>query len=249
MRLNLLCVLFVAAVVGVPNLAKADATPFDLAIIAKARAFVGPEATLESIKSIHFSGHLTTDDGAKAALDIMFKKPCCQRVVTTGDKQIEVTALDDYDAWQRISDSKDLRHRTLAILGKDQILRLRANTFENLYFFRGVTDPSDIDDLGRTVVDGKNAVKLRFSYGPGIYFDRFFDVDTGQLLRTETAFGDVIVEEGEILVDGVRFAKRIVTTSPKPGGGTYKMTVEFDKVTLNEEMPESLFSVPLPTFD
>ncbi len=247
MRFKLLCVFLVAVVVGVSNVA--HATPADLAIIAKARAFVGPEATLQGIKTIHFTGWLTTDDGTKAALDIMFKKPCCQRVVTTGDKQIEVTALDDYDAWQRVSDSKDLRHRTLAILGKDQILRLRANTFENLDFFRGVTDPADIDDLGKTVMDGHQAVKLRFRYGSGIYFDRFFDVQTGQLLRTETALGDVIVEEGDIIVDGVRFAKRIITTSPKPGGGTYRMVVEFDKITLNEEMPESLFSVPLPTFD
>ncbi|OIR03780.1 hypothetical protein GALL_142000 [mine drainage metagenome] len=249
MRFKLLCVLIAAAVMGVPSLARAEATPFDLAIIAKARAYVGPEATLNSIRTIHFTGHLTTDDGAKAALDIMFKKPCCQRVVTTGDKQIEVTALDDYDAWQRISDAKDLRHKTLAILGKDKILRLRANTFENLYFFRGVTDPEDIDDLGRTTIDGREAVKLRFNYDPGIYFVRYFDVETGKLLRTETAFGDVIVEEGRIVVDGVKFAKRIITTSPKPGGGTYRMTVDFDKVTLNEEMPESLFSVPLPTFD
>src|SRR6185436_6740635 len=102
----------------------------DPAILAKARAFVGSEAALNSLKSVHYTGVLVTSDGAdpskkiSAALDIIFQKPLQQRITMTSDTTIETTALDGYDGWQRLQDPKDNTKRKMSLLNVDQIKRL-----------------------------------------------------------------------------------------------------------------------------
>src|SRR4051812_14684114 len=117
----------------------AAARAADPAILTKARAFVGSEAALNSLKSIHYTGTLVTKDPgdaakpASAALEIIFQKPQQQRITATSDTSIETTALDGYDGWQRVQDPKDKTKWRQTLLGADQIKRLRANTWENLW--------------------------------------------------------------------------------------------------------------------
>lgn len=225
------------------------------AIIAKARAFVGTEAALNAVKSVHFVGTLVTADPAtptqqtRAAVEIFFQAPERQRIQATSDRNIEVTALDGYDAWQKIQDLADPTKWQVKLLGVDQIKRLRANTWESLGFFRGIESHGGrIEEQGAATMDGVACTKLAFIYAPNIIFYRFIDNATGRLVHTETESGSTLREQGEIRVNGVRFPKTIVTTNKNAAGQTQTVTLSFEKITVNEAMPANLFTVPaLPT--
>lgn len=242
--------LSVCALIALPFAAPA-AEP---AIFAKARAAVGSETALNSLKSLHYTGTLVTSDPAdpskqtRASIDIIFQKPLQHRIVVTSDATIETTVLDGYDAWQKIQDVKDTSRGRLALLGADQIKRLRANTWENLAFFRGIEQAGGkIEDQGTQNFDGKNCQKIAFIHGPNIVFIRYFDTATGRLVMTETESGGTIREQGELVVNGIRFPRNLVTTTKNAKGEAQTVTINFDKIVVNESFPATVFAVPLPT--
>jgi hypothetical protein len=223
------------------------------AIIAKARATIGSEAALTGLKSVHFVGALdTTDDSpsgpkpVKFGIEIIFQQPYQQRIVVTSDHNIETTCLDGYDGWQEQRDPKDPSNWRLTLLTKDQIKRLRANTWENLAFFKGIESRGGrLEEQGLVDVDGANCVKVSFIHEPGIVFVRYFNPDTGKLMLTETEAGGKIRESGEILAGGLRFPQKITTVNKLAEGKERVVTITFDKITVNESFPGSLFSIPL----
>jgi outer membrane lipoprotein-sorting protein len=222
------------------------------AIVAKARAFVGTEAALNGVTSIHYSGTLITADPtdpkkqASAAIEIFFQKPDQQRIQAIGPKIVEVTALDGYDAWQRQHEVGDPTKWQQTLLGPDQIKRLRANTWENLSFFRGLeAHGGRVEEKGSASFDGVDCAKIAFIHAPNIIFNRYFDKATGRLVFTETEAGGTIRENGEMRVNGVRFPKTIITTTKNATTGqTQTVTITFDKIVLNEPFPAKLFAPP-----
>jgi len=216
------------------------------ATITKARRYVGPEAVLEQVRSVHFVGTLTTDSNQKVLIEIIFQKPYRQRIVTTSADKTEITALDDYEGWQRIEDLKDRGRWRMKLLTKEQVTRLRANTWENLAFFRGLESRGGrVEALGDVILEGRSAHKLRFIHSTGSVFTRYFDADSGKLVLTETEQGGRIREEGEILVEGLRFPQKIVTTTMGEGGRERSVTILFDRVTVNEDFAATEFAVPV----
>lgn len=223
------------------------------AIVAKARAFLGGDAELEAIRSIRYEGTLTfTETGRKdegggstQRIQILFQKPCQQRIEARTEDRVEVTALDGYEAWHQVADAADPAVSRLTLLSKDQIRRLRANTWQNLAFFLGIErEGGEIRDHGVVDLDGRTAHKLSFVHGKGIVFTRYFEPGSGRLLLTETEQGAQIREDGEIRAGGVRFPRRVVTTVSLPEGGDRVITARFDRVTINERFPPELFRVP-----
>jgi hypothetical protein len=221
------------------------------AIIAKARAYLGSESALDGVKSIHFVGTLVTADPAdpakplRSAVEIMFQKPEQQRIRAVSDKAVEVTALDGYDGWRRVQDSADPTKWQQTLLGAEQIKHLRANTAENLAFFRGLERRGGrIEDQGPAVVDGIACQKIAFVHSPAIVFYRYFDLATGRLVFTETESGATMREQGELPTGGIRFPKTLVQTSKMPNGQVQTVTINFEKVTLNESLAVDLFRVP-----
>jgi outer membrane lipoprotein-sorting protein len=219
-------------------------------IIAKARAYLGPAAALDGITSIHYVGTLVTSDAAdpakeeRAALDLIFQRPDRQRIMATSDKIVEVTALDGYDAWQRISDATNPAKWRQTLLGSDQVKRLRANTFENLAYFSGYeAHGGRIEEQGVVEKDGVRCAKLAMIHPGGIVFYRYIDLASGRLVLTENDDGGETRESGEMIVDGIRFPKR-VTLVLKRRGGDRVVTMTYDKITLNETFPASVFAVP-----
>lgn len=224
------------------------------AILAKARAAVGSETAINNLKSVHYIGTLVATDPAdpskqtRASVDIIFQKPQQHRIVVTSDATIETTALDGYDAWQKILDAKDKSKGRLALLGADQIKRLRANTWENLSFFRGIEQAGGkLEDRGTETLDGTTCQKIAFIHSPNIIFIRYFDTATGRLVMTETESGGTIREQGEVIVEGVRFPRSLVTTTKNAKGEAQTATINFDKIVANEPFPATLFAVPLVT--
>lgn len=221
------------------------------AIIAKARAHLGSEGALDGVKTVHFLGTLATLDPAdpqkevRAKMEIIFQKPDQQRIVATTEKSTEVTALDGYDAWQRLTDGADPTKWRQTLLGGDQIKRLRANTWENLSFYRGLERRGgQIEDQGDANVEGVACRKIAFIHSPTIVFYRFFEAATGRLVHTMTESGGTIREQGEIVVKGIRFPKSIVTETKTAAGKMQTVTIHFEKVMVNETLPSSLFALP-----
>ncbi|HLP07243.1 MAG TPA: hypothetical protein VK178_03695, partial [Opitutaceae bacterium] len=147
--------------------------------ISKARSAVGSESALEAVQSIHFSGTFTTtekvadkadpkitkDENVVLAIDIVFQKPYQQRIIRRSNTVVETTALDGYDAWVRRADATDDKKWQLSLLDAQQVKRLRANTWENLFFYRGIEKRGGKVELGAdATIDGKECVKLTFTH-------------------------------------------------------------------------------------
>lgn len=222
------------------------------AIIAKARAFLGAESTLQAVNSVRYVGTLVTADPAdatkqtRAQVEIAFQKPSQQRITINYEKNVEQTALDGYDGWQRQQAPGDSSKWRQVLLTPEQIKRLRANTLENLSFYRGLERHGvAVEDQGAATIDGLACQKISFSHAPGIVFTRYFDTATGHLVLTETEAGGGIRESGELTAGGIRFPQTIVTTSKTAAGLTQTVTITFEKITVNENFPAGFFSVPV----
>lgn len=244
------------ALVLFSSLAVRAASPEIERVIARARATVGSESVLKGLQSLHYTGTLTTtatdEKGGKRAvnvgIEIIFQRPYRQRIVATSENKIEITALDDYEGWQREQAPSDPTRWRMTLLSGEQIKRLRANTWENLSFFAGIEQRrGSVKDLGKASIDGKPCRKLAFDHGDGIVFTRYFDDATGRLVFTETENGITIRELDELVVDGIRFPRKIISTSKLPDGGEREVSIVFDKIIVNEPLADSLFAVPTMT--
>jgi hypothetical protein len=242
-----------ALLIAVPLLGRADDRAGEW--IAKARARCGDEAALNAVSSIHYSGTLeavekvpakddpakTEDHLLKLGVEIIFQKPYQHRIVLRpeGDKGIEITALDDYDAWTRRTEvGKDDQ---FTLYDANRIKRLRANTWENLAFYHGIEKQGGhVEFLGDSDVDGTPCVTLEFIHSDEITFTRYFEKATGRLVKTVTDNKGEIREEGEMIVNGIRFPKKLINTLPD---GQVR-TITFDSIKVNEVIPEDQFAVP-----
>lgn len=210
-------------------------------IVLKARAFIGPESVLSQVHSIQYRGTLTTDDGRKVAVEVIYQKPAQHRLTAASDVASEITALDDLEGWMRMQDAKGWK---FTLLQSGQVRRLRANTFECLNFFSVNNFRGKFSDLGEVDLEGRRARKLLYKHADDISFTRYFDIETGRLLKTETERGGTITEEGELLSGGLRFPKRVISKSCMSDGSTRSATIEFDTIVVNETFAADLFAVP-----
>lgn len=219
------------------------------AVVGLARAYLGPESTLEGLTSIHFIGSLDRVDpglGEKGTvhtdLDMVFVKPLRQRLVIRAPKVTMTTVLDGYDAWDWLQDNADPKKFRLTWLQTADIRSLRANTWENLYYYRA-PEGGSVEDMGPATIDGVDCERVDFTHGPGLVYQRFFDRDTGRLVLTVRG-AESFRESGEIRVDGIRFAKTIVSRTKSAAGAEVVSTASFDKVILNEKVSDALFTAP-----
>jgi outer membrane lipoprotein-sorting protein len=223
------------------------------AIIAKARAFLGPETALDAVKSVHYTGTVVSADAAdptkvtRAQIEIIAQKPDQQRVVAKSDKAIETTVLDGYEGWQRTQDANSPKILRMTVFKPDAVRRLRAQVWENVSFFRGIEQRGGrIEEQGTKTIDGIECQKIAFIYAPNIIFYRYFDPATGRLVQTETEDGGITREEGVTMVNGVRFPKTMQMTLKGAKGQTQNVVVTLEKVTLNEVFPPAVFQMPSP---
>lgn len=221
-------------------------------VLSKARAFVGSEEALDGLHSVHFVGIMETTEATpegsrpiRARIEIHFQKPFRQRIELTLGERKEVTALDEYEGWQRVQSAGEPDRWRLSLLGKDQIRRLRANTWENLSFYRGLEEVSGrIEDHGTVEMDGRKVRKVAFVHSPEIVFTRFFDEESGRLVLTETEKQGLIREDGELRAGDIRFPSKIITINRLPDGSSREVTVVFERIIVNEPLARELFAVP-----
>jgi hypothetical protein len=220
------------------------------AVIGLARAYLGPDSTLDSIQSIHFVGTLDRADPdhpekglEQATLDLIVVKPSRQRQLMRGKVATEITVLDGYDAWDFVQENADPSRRALKWLRASDVKGLQASTWENLYFFRGLPGDGAIVDQGPATIDGVACERVDFIHDPAVVFQRYFDRDTGRLVYTVVG-PEALRESGEIKVDGLRFPKKVISVVKTKSGKDLVSTVTFDRIVLNEPPDPSLFAVP-----
>src|SRR5258708_22822255 len=205
-------------------------------VIARARAFVGKEEAFSGLKSVHYIGNVT--EGSRIyTIEIVFQKPYFQRITMKFPKEdkdpghTEVIGLDDSEAWQR-REMADGRW-DMTLLDPAQIKRFRANVWENLNFYRGIEKAGGkVQYQGTATIGGKLCDKLLYTHPDDITFTRYFDTTTGQIMQTELDNGTQLREEGEIVVDNVRFPKKLVSTQ-----GDKTVVINLDEIRVNETFP------------
>ncbi|HEY3755134.1 MAG TPA: hypothetical protein VGL42_03190 [Opitutaceae bacterium] len=229
-------------------------------IIIKSRQYEGGEEALSKVNSVHLAGTITTeivgDAGSKRVgqIDIVFQRPMQECITTIEPDAIVRKGLDDYNGWQLEQDRgphdpakfDSKLPQSLTILGPADVRLLRADTWENLYYYRDITEfGGSVQDLGPVDMDGVHCERVRLVHSATIGYDRYIELSTGRVVCTVTSAGAQMRESGSQFVDGVRFAQS-VTINEQSGGKSQKTVLEFKTVTLNETFPESLFETPLP---
>lgn len=223
--------------------------------VAKARAYLGSNAALDAVHSLRFQGSFAgteqvpdpndskkmIEQPVQVAIDIIFQQPMQQRQVIRSDRVERVTALDGYDAWEQVVDLSGKNKPRVTLLDAMSIKRLRATTVENLSFYADrLASMRQVRLLGEETVDGVICGKLSFTHASGITFIRYFDRASGRIVKTVVEGGGEIREEGEMIVNGIRFPQKVINTAPN-GRST---TITFDKVTVNEPFAAESFAVP-----
>jgi len=211
-------------------------------IIAKARAYIGSEEKLGAINAIHYMGtYVDTNRGTTGQIEIYLQKPFRQRLEISEGDEVQTTAIDGYDGWKRQVNRSDPKKWQLVILEAGELKRMRANTFENLNFFRGIEKVrGTVENKGVVKSNGRDAHRLIFQYGVGLFYERLIDVNNGELLLTVNDQGLEIKEVGEIFVDGIRFPEKVITLV----NGEIINTVSFHSIKLNEDLEASIFELP-----
>lgn len=215
-------------------------------IIALARGYYGSEAKLEGVETLVYETTIVDkQSGAEQALTMYLEKPHRQRMEITDGNVTQIEVLDGLEGWSKVVvDRKDgdpvvARFRVLPL---DQIRKMRASTWENLYFYEGIErlPMGRVENMGEVEKLGQPTYWLRFNHGREIHFDRYFEKSSGRLLVTVTAEGLEIRDLGETVVDGIRFPERqMLYMDGKPVN-----EITFDSVSINRDLPDDLFAMP-----
>ncbi|MBK8478993.1 MAG: hypothetical protein IPL39_22720 [Opitutaceae bacterium] len=222
-------------------------------VIAKARSYVGKERDLDGIRSLHYRGRLEVRDAAGALVDsasgtieMFLQRPGQQKIVSVVGPLRDTMGLDEFTGWQRVEQLAQPAQGRTTILPLAQLRRTQASAFENLSFFRGIEKRGGRIELrGETTVDGRAALAVAFIHPGNIVYLRSFDKETGRLLLTEGEGGEQMREEGEVVVAGIRFPRRLTSTRRNAEGHAYSVTLFFDEVRVNEVFPADTFAVPM----
>jgi len=223
-------------------------------VVAKARAYVGPDNSLNAVKSLHFTGRVVdAREGLKpveSSLDYIIMKPYRMRLTQISELQVgnsteistEIVILNNYDGSHHVKTGNFFWRATF--LHENVIQRLRASIWQSLSFYRGIElVGGSVEYLGTANVDEVSYQKLAFRHEGGTIFYDYFDQDTGCCIFCETSDGEVLHFEGEIMTDGIRFPKKITMTIKEDGGKKHTITQDFERITVNETFSDDLFSV------
>ncbi len=211
-----------------------------------ARSYLGDSDKLDSINSIHYKGSLLYSSGDLGTIEMVYQKPMKQRMVAVIGDRKEVSVLNNSEGWttfERVIDSVPL---SMEIFDPIRILIMQASVREAFGFYRKPnTRNGEIIYEGKESVKGHECIVLTYHHGDGIAYRRFIDAETGQLRRTLDSKGVEYGEEGEIMVEGIRFPKKMVSTF-STAIGSQTMEFAYTSIEINQSLPESDFVMPLP---
>ena len=102
-----------------------------------------------------------------------------------------------------------------------------------------------------SVHQGKVCHILEYEYAGGLFYRRYFDKETKILLAQENYAADtpegkrrLMVDEGEIFKDGIRFPAK--TTTYFEGKKVSTLVHTETDLKVNPDIPDSTFAFPMP---
>ena len=213
-------------------------------IIQKARATRGLDADLNKVDTITFKGAILYGTGSTGSIEIIYKKPYFHRLTSVIDNALEVSGLDDTEGWLKSAHAAMPDNWSLLILDVDQVYNMRAKVSETLTFFAHPTGRSSkVSYEGIEEIEGRQCHALLYYHGDGIWNLHYFDVETGGLAKTVNNKGIEFFEKGEVIVDGVRFPKKLISVFYTPEGRD-TMEMSFTSILVNENYSNEIFKMP-----
>ncbi len=222
-------------------------------LLQKARARLGSEEALKSVKSLLIEGTVRQylydeGDASKATqsdgtLRIIAQKKSQRRVEISTDLREEISVLDNFTGWHYIRQKQAAQPQAqpeFRNLNAAEILASRIETVEMLNYFLAVEIlDGTVTDQGIKEWKGQNARVLRIDYDM-VHYDRYFDPASGKLLATVTSYGVEIVENGELVANGIRFPKTISYYNR----GRLVREDTYTKVQINVDIKPEIFFNP-----
>lgn len=248
-------------------LCAADASSSELSeIIRRARAAVGTEEALNAVKTLTFEADVFDAEGKKTShVVLQFKRPYFVREVVRRTEvqpvddfyypeeleavpepksaEVEIVTLCDGAEGVRIIRNLTEKQRRVNVLSAEDVIGRKDFASANLDFYAALAPEAGTTSFaGTQTVDGKEQSLVEYAYKNGLKILRAFDRGTGALVSTKTGedttfdVGEKIVSGGLTFLDGSR--------SVGPDGKT-KNTFKFTKISVNEDLPDSLFRLSL----
>ena len=223
------------------NILAAKLDPQSEAILKKARQFISDESTLNGVNSLRFEGTIKDPEGKTGKIVISLQKPYKMvQSIHHENGVVDEFGLNDYEGWLKRFKTEDPDVYALMPVDVTRLKRLRANTYEGLNFFSTKTSYGrKIEYQGKQDLDGKTVEVVKVLYGSAVFI-RYFETTTGELLLSEIENGERIQEQGEMVVDGIRFPKYLVTFN----GDDQISHLEFHSIQVNPKFEDSLFTQP-----
>ena len=223
------------------------ASPVD-ALVSKARAVLGDEASLTSVRSLRVELSVAGTDGKTLGMLIdEYKAPMKERELDYTQPDMEVvTAIDGTEGHRVVRRMSDGARR-LQILPAQEVNARRDLAAANLYL---LAIPS-AERGGASVApdetcEGVACTPVDYRYKSGLSLRRFIDKASGRLVATRVdmngKIGELMVNAGEQKISGITFPKAILI---KDSAGKLLRTITVAKVEVNPEIDDSRFVTPI----
>lgn len=212
-------------------------------VVARARSYLGTEEALNRVESLSFRGTVTNRAGDRVStMSLELMSPNFQKMTIVNQETYSVTVVNAFEGLTRVHNLDNPSLYTIAVLPPDRVEFLRANSLENLNFFRGaeVSSKAALVLNGETIKRGRPVYRLESQY-PNVTYTRFFDRENGQLIATRISQGDYeLVEQDYFQVEGIRFPRHVLTYSPD---GHLLRTVTFEEIIINPKLTVEDFTL------
>lgn len=208
----------------------------------RARDYVGEDSRLRAVNALQFEGTVMDPEGKQIGkMRLQFKKPYQQRATVWLPMGKEIKATNGYEGFAVLHFEDKSKAPRMQVYDFGKVQEMIINAAENLYFFEGYKQRrGTLVDGGIVEFDGKKAHKLRFEYPHDMWFERYFDPETGQLYGTLIHNGRMSKEKEPTVVDGIRLPQRLMGFKD----GELEYEIYFDTILINPELPQSLFEYP-----
>lgn len=249
------------------SLCAADVSPELAEVIRRARAAVGTEEALNAVKTLTFEADVFNAEGERVSQVVLqFKRPYFVREVVRRTEtqpvdefyypeeraalpepkkiEVEIITLSDGREGARIIRNLTENRRRVDVLSADDVVSRRDFAAANLDFYAAPVPAAGTATYAGTTTDadGRTLSLVNYDYVGGLKLVRAFDGETGALFSTKTR-NDTTFEAGEKISScGLTFldASRSVGED-----GALKNTFKFTRISVNDELPDSLFRVSI----
>ena len=207
-------------------------------LIKKIRENIASPAKLDQINSLEYVGNFKNSDEDFGSIVLSFQKPHLQRIdICKLNKRI-TRLIGENIGFLQIKDL-DTDQFESTIMPPNAYNYLRTNSIETLFFYKTPPSENIILELGDELDwKGIKAVKVTFKYPNNLVYIRYVDSKTGKILATVLPDGNKLVEEGEYIVDRIRFPRKLYTYNKKD---ELMSTITFEKIKVNPKFEEDFF--------